>query len=258
MEFGELRSQAAAFAERLEAVKAATEPPHWGWYPYKILPAFIDQLDVLLTGENRKLFENASRGGRIADIGAADGDLGFFWETIGFKVDLIDGGDESIRELRLLPARRVKESLGSSAEIFGVDLDHDFELPRKYDLVFFLGVLYHLRNPMIALEVLARSTRYCILSTKVADFAPAPGRFGRKSRLDVSKVPVAYLLDAFEVNPHDDTNYWVFSEAGLRRVVSRCGWTVLDYKTMGNLQAEPASQEEARAWCLLRSESADV
>jgi len=251
-----MKRRAVEFAARLDEVKAGkSEAPWWGWYPYKILPAFIDQLDSLLNGEHRRLFDDPA-GRRIADIGAADGDLGFFLETIGFNVDLIDGGDESVRELRLLPPRLLKKALNSSADIYGVDLDHDFKLPGTYDLVFFLGVLYHLRNPMLALEALSRSTRYCILSTKVAHHVPTRGRMGRKKLVDVSQLPVAYLLDAFEVNPDDDTNYWVFSEASLRRVLSRSGWKVLEYMTMGNPDAEPASANEARAWCLLQSEVA--
>jgi tRNA (mo5U34)-methyltransferase len=246
-----MKARAVEFARLLDEVKATAEAPQWGWYPYKILPAFIDQLDSLLTGESRRLFEEPA-GKRIADIGAADGDLGFFLETVGFQVDLIDGGDESIRELRLLPPRLLMKALDSKAEIYGVDLDHDFELRQKYDLIFYLGVLYHLKNPMLSLEVIARSAPYCILSTKVAKNLPTGGR-GRKARVDMSALPVAYLFDAFEVNPNDDTNYWVFSEAGLKRTLKRTGWEVLDFRVMGNPEAEPASEQEARAWCLLRS-----
>jgi tRNA (mo5U34)-methyltransferase len=247
-----MKRKAVEFAARLDDVKARAEAPDWGWYPFKMLPAFIDQLDVLLSADHRHLFEDPAAL-KIADIGAADGDLGFFLESLGFEVDLVDGGGDDIRELRLLPPRLLKQALDSHVEIYGVDLDHDFVLPKTYDLVFFLGVLYHLRNPMLALDILARSTRYCVLSTKVADRVPARGKLGRRSSIDVTHVPVAYLLDAFEVNPNDDTNYWVFSEASLRRAVTRCGWDVLAYKTMGNPNAEPASPNEARAWCLLAS-----
>jgi hypothetical protein len=253
MDLGEMRRRAADFGARLERVKAETEGPEWGWYPWKMLPTFIENFDAMLTGENRDLLEKP-RDTHVADIGAADGDLAFFLESIGFTADIIDGGAPSISELRLLPPRILRKALGSNAEILGVDLDREFQLPREYHLVFCLGVLYHLKNPFLILETLARSAHYCILSTKVARYVQMPGRFGRRSRVDVSAAPIAYLLDAFEVNEIDDSNHWVFSEAGLRRIVARAGWTVLDYHTVGNVDdAEPASQYEARAWCLLRS-----
>jgi hypothetical protein len=248
-----MRQRAAEFGAHLDRVKAETEGPEWGWYQWKMLPTFIENFDSMLTGENRELLEKP-RDTHIADIGAADGDLAFFLESIGFTADIIDGGDPSINELRLLPPRILKQALGSGADIFGVDLDREFKLPREYHLVFCLGVLYHLKNPFLLLETLARSTHYCILSTKVARYVQMPGRLGRRTRVDISATPLAYLLDPYEVSETDPTNYWVFSETGLRRLVARAGWTVLDYHTVGNVtDAEPASQYEARAWCLLRS-----
>jgi SAM-dependent methyltransferase len=248
----EMRARAVDFAVRLKAVKDETEAPWWGWYPFEILPAFLDNLDQLLTGENRRLLEDPVDT-RIADIGAADGDLAFFLETIGFQVDIFDGGPESVRDLRLLAPRRLKEALGSTGEIYPIDLDHDFTLPRSYNLVFCLGVFYHLRNPMLALEALARSARHCIISTKVARYVRVPRRAGAR-RVDISALPMAYLLDTNEVSETDTSNYWVFSDCGLRRMVGRAGWTVLDMITLGNPGAEPARTSEARAWCLLRSD----
>jgi hypothetical protein len=252
-----MRRRAADFGAHLDKVKAETEGPEWGWYPYKMLPGFIDRFDELLTGENRLLLENpADR--HVADVGAADGDLAFFLETIGFTVDIVDGGAPSIADLRLLPPRILKEALGSRAEIYAVDLDREFELKRRYNLVFCLGVLYHLKNPFSMLERLAQMTDYCVLSSKIARYAPVSKRFGRSSRIDISTSPVAYLLDPYEVNPDDATNYWVLSEAGIKRLVARAGWTLLDFHASGNVErAEPASQDEMRGWCLLRSRASD-
>ena len=54
-------------------------------------------------------------------------------------------------------ARTLKEALNSSVIIRSVDLDSQFSLAgQKYDAVFFLGTLYHLKNPFFLLESLAR------------------------------------------------------------------------------------------------------
>src|SRR5438067_13283218 len=122
MDIAELRQRAVDFGRQLDEVKARTEPPSWGWYPFKILPAFIDYFDQLLTGENRRLIE-APADMRVADIGAADGDLSFFLETVGYEVDLYEGGASWFSEKRMLPPRRLKEALGSNVTLHEIDLD---------------------------------------------------------------------------------------------------------------------------------------
>ena len=47
----------------------------------------------------------------------------------------------------------------------------------------------------------------------------------------------------------------MFSEAGLRRVLDRAGWDVLDFITLGNTTtSDPATNAgDERAFCLVRS-----
>jgi hypothetical protein len=128
-----------------------------------------------------------------------------------------------------------------------VDLDAQFGLPRsRYGLMLCLGVLYHLKNPYALLETLAEAGRYCLLSTRVASTAPTGEA--------IAHLPVAYLLDAGEAN-HDWTNYWIFSEAGLRRLVERTGWEILDWHaTQTSAPSDPAAGDrDQRVYCLLRS-----
>ena len=163
---------------------------------------------------------------RIADIGAGDGDLAFFLEKMGFSVEIID--NEYTNFNRLQGARVLKEAINSSVEIRSVDLDSQFALsPEKYDTVFFLGTLYHLKNPFLALEKLARVTTRCFLSTRVAKQTPDGQNF--------SPYPVAYLLAPQECN-NDDTNFWIFTDEGLKRLADRTGWNVVSYVTVGETQ----------------------
>ena len=76
----------------------------------------------------------------------------------------------------------------------------------------------------------------------------------RSSRFALEHVPVAYLLDADECN-NDATNYWIFSEEGLRRILHRTGWDVLDFGTVGAVgKSDPATPKgDERAFCLVRS-----
>ncbi|MDX6667718.1 MAG: tRNA (mo5U34)-methyltransferase, partial [Solirubrobacteraceae bacterium] len=110
-----MHTRAVEFGQRVDQVKAEVEGPPWGWYPWKMLPEFIVRFDAMLTGENRSVLDRPA-GTRVADIGAADGDFSFFLESIGFKVDIVDGGAGEIKELRLQPPTILKRALGSSVE----------------------------------------------------------------------------------------------------------------------------------------------
>jgi tRNA (mo5U34)-methyltransferase len=49
----------------------------------------------------------------------------------------------------------------------------------------------------------------------------------------LSKYAVAYLLGPEECN-NDSTNFWIFSDEGLKRLIHRTGWSILAYTTIGD------------------------
>jgi hypothetical protein len=184
--------------------------------------------------------------GKIADIGGADGDLAFFFEKIGLSADLIDNEPTNFNQLE--GARLLREALHSTVTIRKVDLDSQFRLSaEKYDAIFLLGILYHLKNPFFVLENLAGVARYCFLSTRIARQTD----HGQP----ISQAPIAYLLGPNECN-NDSTNFWIFSEEGLKRLIDRTGWSLLSYLSIGaTANSTPADPErDERAFCLLQSE----
>lgn len=236
--------RATAFQTELALVKERLNPADFQWYPYSSWANMV-HLDALLTSPHRFLLDLAG-GEPILDIGCADGDLAFFLESLGCTVQAIDWPATNYNALRGIKA--LKAEINSSVDVYPVNLDSQFTLPHHtYGLVFFLGVLYHLKNPFYVLETLARHARWCLLSTRIARFDPA-----RQTQLE--RLPVAYLLGEAEAN-NDPTNYWVFSDAGLRRVLDRAGWKICDYQTIGNtVDSDPVRSEgDERAFCLLQS-----
>lgn len=223
-------------------IKLAQRPKSF-WYPYSTLRN-VAVLEKLSATAGLDLLELCRAGrGKVADIGAADGDLAFFLERQGVSVDLIDNEYTNFNGLE--GARILKEALNSSVVIRSVDLDSQFSLAgQKYDAVFFLGTLYHLKNPFFLLESLARITKYCFVSTRIAK-QTADGQA-------LSSYPVAYLLDPEECN-NDDTNFWIFSDHGLKRLIDRTGWNLLSYVTIGDTASStPADPErDERAFCLV-------
>ena len=148
----------------------------------------------------------------------------------------------------MLGIRTLRNLLGSSVEILEADIDSQFTLPpNRFRLAVFLGILYHLKNPFHALERLAKSCDYCVLSTRIARQFPDGAAMPPQH-------PMAYLLAPDELNA-DDSNYWIFNEAGLRRLISRTHWEVVEFFTGGDTsRSNPTSREhDERAFCLLRS-----
>ena len=256
MDIGEVAARAARFRSVLEECKQRIAPHEFSWYPYDTFGNF-GALNRLLSGQNRDLLGLIGAGPAV-DIGAADGDVAFFMESLGIPMHIVDHPPTNFNSCR--GVRRLKEALQSKVEILETDLDRQFTLPqRRYSFAFFLGILYHLKNPFAALEALAEHAQHAVISTRVARYnvaAHAEARGDREgvTRVQLQSIPVAYLLDPTECN-NDATNYWIFSEAGLRRILSRSGWDILDFMTLGNdRESDPASPEgDERAFCLVRS-----
>lgn len=239
----EVARRAVRFRERIEAAKLQIGPTEFGWYPNDSLANF-QAFDTILSGKFRSLLDGP--GNRcILDIGPADGTLAFFLESLGFRVTAIDHPETSYN--RMCGIRQLKEALHSRIEIITEDIDSQFELPEgPHDIVFFLGILYHLKNPYYALDLLSHHARFCFLSTRVARFTPGG--------MEMRNTPLAYLVDSDELNL-DATNFWIFSEAGLKRLLRRTGWEICNYGTTGDtLNSNPhAAEHDERAFCLLRS-----
>lgn len=246
--FDRIKPLAVAFIERLQACRGKTTPKQGPWYPYNSV-SNVWNLDKTLTGGNRRIFDGLA-GKKIADIGAADGDFGFFLETLGAEVELIDNPHTSINNFT--GAAALKTQLSARARLHSIDLDDQFLLPQRYDLALVLGILYHLKNPFYVMEKIARHAKHALLSTRVAAYAE-PATQGKRTLIE--NMPMAYLLDALEANS-DATNFWIFSNAGLRRLLHRTSWDILDYKVLG-VDAEHSdpftAQGDQRAFCLLRS-----
>jgi tRNA (mo5U34)-methyltransferase len=131
------------------------------------------------------------RGKRVLDIGAWDGWFSFEMERRGAEVMAVDATPHE-------RFRVARELLGSKVEY---RVDDVYRLsPEKigrFDIVLFLGVLYHLKHPVLALE------RVCELSTEmvcVQSFVTDDGS-------DLSARPVMEFYETTELRGQFDN--WV-------------------------------------------------
>ncbi len=236
-----LVARAWEFQQRLAEQKSQLAVD-FDWYPYDSMANAV-HLDALCEGGLEGL-RAMIEGELVADVGCADGDLAFFLESLGCRVHAVDHPMANHNTMR--GVRAMKEALGSGVEIYRANLDSCFELPaERYKLIFFFGTLYHLRNPFQTLERLAQKSDYCVVSTRIARKLPGG--------MDVGDAPVAYLLDPDELNG-DNSNFWIFTEAGLRRLLRRSHWRVDRLLSFGDrVESDPTSERDERAFCFARS-----
>ena len=240
--FSPLVRQGLRFRRKFEIAKRMIEPRDFEWYPYDCYSNLFYVQKLL--NDARFSFAEIAGAEPVLDLGAADGALSFFLESIGYRVDALDYSGTNIN--RMQGIRRLATGFSSGVQIRDVNIDGRFELTDHYGVALFLGTLYHLKNPFYALEMLSKHTRFCFLSTRVARW-----NADKSTRLD--QMPVGYLLDADECNG-DSTNYWVFSPPGLMLLVRRAGWNVFCSATSGASESDPVSADgDERMFLLLRS-----
>ncbi len=240
---GESLACLEAFRPILGAAKASPPHPGYNWYPYDTLSVWRAVVPLLSPAFSH--LQHTLKYRPVVDIGCGDGDLAFFLAHLGCSVTAVDHpwfNFNFMHGVRTLNAR-----LGARLAIEEVNVDSNFTLPDSdYGLALFLGILYHLRNPFSALDKLAQSARYCLLSTRIASESP--------SGVPLRDEALAYLLDSAEAN-NDASNYWIFSQTGLLRLLNRTYWEILASTHLGStLRSNPVRNDaDERIYLLLRS-----
>jgi tRNA (mo5U34)-methyltransferase len=104
--------------------------------------------------------------------------------------------------------------LGSRAEAVVADfMTVDLERLGTFDVVFYLGVLYHMQNPLLALQRVAQATRTVAIVESAAVVVP-----GHESRAMVEFFPEDGLGD-------DPTNWWAPNEEALKGLCRAAGFS---------------------------------
>lgn len=153
-------------------------------------------------------------GRRVLDIGAWDGFFSFECERRGAsRVVAADyyswhSSEGWGRKDGFLMAR---EALGSKVEDVDIDvMDLSPERVGTFDVVLFLGVLYHLRHPLLALERVASVTSGLLILDTVVDM------------IGIGRPAAAFYPDR-ELNG-DPTNWWAPNPAGVVAMLRSVGF----------------------------------
>jgi len=100
----------------------------------------------------------------VLDVGAWDGYFSFLAARRGAQrvlaIDRLTARHHQSTADGFLTARAILGAPVDFVQLDVMDVDH---LEEDFDVVFFFGVLYHLRHPLLALEKLARKTRSLLI-----------------------------------------------------------------------------------------------
>jgi tRNA (mo5U34)-methyltransferase len=163
-------------------------------------------------------------GWRVLDVGCNAGFYSFALANRGASVVAIDCDEHYLRQARWA-AKQFDVSERVRFERLQV-----YDLARRrerFDLVLFLGVLYHLRHPLLALDLLAEKTeRLLVLQTLTMpgeENAPPPGNLpfdARETLLDESWPKMAFIERHFADDP---TNWWAPNDACVEAMLRSSG-----------------------------------
>jgi tRNA (mo5U34)-methyltransferase len=223
---------------------------HEHWYhrievaPGLVTPGINDSQRIL---EALDLPERLD-GLRVLDIGARDGFFSFECERRGAaEVVAIDSMPPTLTGFPI-----AKELVGSAVEFTQRNV---YELSPDdlgtFDLILFLGVLYHLRDPMLALDrIWSVSRGKLIVETQMIDDAVlvGPGKFKTLAELnpELETIPLMQFYPGDSLNG-DATNVWAPNEVGLAAMLEEVGFSVQGRRRLGR-QRGLAFAERKEDW----------
>jgi tRNA (mo5U34)-methyltransferase len=149
-------------------------------------------------------------GKSVLDVGAWDGYFSFATERLG--AERVVALDSVIwQNVSKEPFELARTRLGSKVEDVEMEvLDISPETAGEFDVVLFLGVLYHMRDPMAALEAVASVTKELLVVETFTDMTWSP----RKS---LAFYPGTYLGG-------DHSNWWGPNPAAAVAMVAEFGF----------------------------------
>jgi tRNA (mo5U34)-methyltransferase len=168
-------------------------------------------------------------GWRVLDVGCNAGFYGFALARRGADVLAIDTDEHYLRQARWAADRF---ELAGRVRFRRAQVYELARAAEQFDLVLFLGVLYHLRHPLLALDLLAeRTRRLLVLQTLTmpgrSDVRPPRNlRFDQREALVHAGWPkLAFLEHRFAGDP---TNWWAPNEACVEAMLRSCGLEVVE------------------------------
>ncbi len=198
--------------------------PYW-WHCIEVAPGIFtpgnDQ--TLEKKEWMRLPENMD-GKRVLDIGAYEGFFSFECERRGAEVTALDvkaPTDTGFAVVHELLRSKVKHLQRSTYNLDPKEIGH-------FDIVLYLGVLYHLRHPLLALDrIHSVCNDLLILESQICDswFIDEEGKSVSLESFSpkLVRLPLAQFYPYDELN-NDPSNWWSPNLAALEGMIKVSGF----------------------------------
>jgi tRNA (mo5U34)-methyltransferase len=205
--------------QNLDLGGVRTAPNHFlGDYPSFKWRAFAHAIPADLSGKS------------VLDIGCNAGFYSLEMKRRGAARVVGIDSDETY----LAQARFAAEVNGADIEFRRLDVYDVAKLGERFDLVLFMGVLYHLRHPLLALDLLWEHVVGDTLvfqslmrgSKEVAEVAP-DYPFAETGIFDRPGHPMMYFVE--KSYSHDPTNWWIPNRACAEAMLRSAGFEIADH-----------------------------
>lgn len=195
-----------------------TAPHHFlGDYPSFKFKNFAHAIPADLTGKT------------VLDIGCNGGFYSIEMKRRGAaRVLGIDADEDYLRQ-----ARFAAEVTGQQIEFRNLSVYDVGQLGERFDVVIFMGVLYHLRHPLLALDLLHEHVTRDLLIfqslqrgsedvAEVADDYP----FSEEAIFEQAGFPQMYFIE--KSYSQDPTNWWFPNRACVEAMLRSAGFSILE------------------------------
>ena len=169
------------------------------------------------------------RGRTVLDIGCNGGFYSIEMKRRGAdRVLGIDVDDRYLNQARL------------AASLSGVEIElrrmSVYEVPRlrqRFDVVLFMGVLYHLRYPLLALDLIRDHVadeivvvQSMLRGSRALVATPADSEFHEENVFEEGSYPIAYFVEHKYAG--DPTNWWIPNASALAAMLRSAGLAILE------------------------------
>jgi tRNA (mo5U34)-methyltransferase len=169
------------------------------------------------------------RGKTVLDIGCNAGFYSIQMKTRGAdRVVAIDTDEKYLEQGRF------------AAQVCGVDIEFRklsvyrlADLKEQFDLVLFMGVLYHLRHPLLALDLIRQHVvKDLIVVQSMVRGSESAGEvsddydFWVTENFDDPSFPRLYFIE--KRYSGDPTNWWIPNRSGLEAMLRSAGFEIID------------------------------
>ena len=166
-------------------------------------------------------------GWRVLDVGCNAGYYAVELARRGAQVLGIDVDPHYLRQAAWV-ARQF--GLESRIELRQLQVYDVARLDGEFDLIWYMGVLYHLRYPLLSLDILARKTRRLLMFQTLTmpgqDDQPVPPDFSLDDRQQMLAPHWPKMAFIEKRMAGDPTNWWAPNHACIEAMLRSCGLRV--------------------------------